>query len=77
MTIQDFMLQDTHTQGASGVAYLLATSKRLENEKALERYSFKVYSQNGEDGIIEEIFNRIGTTDKRFVEFGVQNGSLC
>ena len=30
--------------------------------------------QNEEDGIIEEIFNRIGTTNKIFIEFGVQNG---
>ncbi len=33
-----------------------------------------MYSQNDEDGIIQEIFRRIGTTDKRFIEFGVQNG---
>lgn len=40
----------------------------------MEKYGFKVYSQNDEDGIIEEIFDRIGTTNKKFVEFGVQNG---
>ena len=50
------------------------TEMRLENEKCLERYGFKVYSQNEEDGIIEEIFRRIGTTNKTFVEFGVENG---
>ncbi|MDR2343439.1 MAG: hypothetical protein LBD86_02760 [Spirochaetaceae bacterium] len=33
-----------------------------------------MYSQNDEDGIIEEIFKRIGTTNKKFVEFGIQNG---
>lgn len=42
--------------------------------KSLERYGYKVYSQNDEDGIIQEIFRRIGTYDKRFVEFGVQDG---
>lgn len=51
-----------------------ATSERLKNKKCLEYYGFKVYSQNEEDGIIEEIFNRIGTTNKIFIEFGVQNG---
>ncbi len=50
------------------------TRRRFEDEKCLERYGYKVYSQNDEDGIIQEIFRRIGTTDKRFIEFGVQNG---
>lgn len=48
--------------------------QRLKDEKCLERYGYKVYSQNDEDGIIAEIFRRIGTTNKTFVEFGVQNG---
>ncbi len=47
---------------------------RLNNPLYLERFGFKVYSQNDEDGIIEEIFNRIKTTNKTFIEFGVQNG---
>ena len=47
---------------------------RWQNPKSLERYGFKVYSQNDEDGIIQEIFSRIGTASKRFIEFGVQNG---
>jgi hypothetical protein len=47
---------------------------RLANPLFLERFGFKVYSQNDEDGIIEEIFNRIGETNKTFVEFGVENG---
>lgn len=40
----------------------------------LEPYGFKVYSQCDEDGIIQEIFNRIGLRSSIFVEFGVQNG---
>ena len=38
-----------------------------ENEK-------KVYSQNGEDGIIDYIFSNIGITNKFSVEFGVGDG---
>lgn len=48
--------------------------KRLREPIFLEVFGYKVYSQNDEDGIIEEIFNRIGTTNKTFIEFGVQNG---
>lgn len=51
-----------------------ATEQRLKNEKCLEGYGFKTYSQNDEDGIIEEIFDRIGTTNRTFIEFGVENG---
>lgn len=39
----------------AGLAYELLTRKRLDNPKCLELYGFKVYSQNDEDGIIEEI----------------------
>jgi hypothetical protein len=48
--------------------------QRLENPLYLERYGFKAFSQNDEDGIIAEIFNRIGVTNKKFVEFGVHDG---
>ena len=50
------------------------TRERMKDPKALEPYGYKVYSQNDEDGIINEIFRRIGTTNKRFIEFGVQDG---
>src|SRR5262245_24728872 len=50
---------------------------RHANPKRLVRYGYKVYSQNDEDGIIAEIFRRIGTTDRSFVEFGVETGVEC
>jgi hypothetical protein len=43
----------------------------------LRGFAWKVYSQNGEDGIIREIFRRIGTTNQFFVEFGVESGVQC
>jgi hypothetical protein len=50
---------------------------RHADPKRLLRYGFKVYSQNDEDGIIQEIFRRIGTTNRTFVEFGVETGVEC
>src|SRR5580704_16632386 len=47
---------------------------RHADPKRLLRYGFKVYSQNEEDGIIQEIFNRVGVTNRTFVEFGVETG---
>jgi len=45
-----------------------------QNPKKLNKYEYKTFSQNGEDGIIEEIFLRIGDGNKFFVEFGAANG---
>lgn len=44
---------------------------------SINLYEKKIQSQNGEDGILEELFNRIGTTNKFFVEFGVEEGIEC
>lgn len=52
----------------------LFQNPKYQNPKKLNRFEFQVFSQNGEDGIIEEIFKRIGTTNKFFVEFGAANG---
>jgi len=37
----------------------------------------KVFSQFNEDGILLWLFDRLGSGDKRFVEFGIQNGKEC
>ncbi|MGK7887917.1 MAG: hypothetical protein AB4042_01185 [Leptolyngbyaceae cyanobacterium] len=52
----------------------LRESDRYSDPKSLIPFGDKVYSQSDEDGIIREIFNRIGTTHKTFVEFGIGNG---
>ena len=36
----------------------------------LHRHRRRVYSQNGEDGVIERLFDLVGTTNRYFVEFG-------
>jgi hypothetical protein len=45
-----------------------------DDPKRLERYGFRAFSQNDEDGILQEIFRRVGASSKTFVEFGVQDG---
>lgn len=52
----------------------LLAEEKYENPLKLNRFEFQVFSQNGEDGIIAEIFNRIGCTNKTFLEIGVGNG---
>ena len=55
----------------------LINSKKYKDERNLINYGFKVYSQADEDGIIEEILNRISSSSKTFIELGVQNGKEC
>jgi hypothetical protein len=50
---------------------------RYADPKRLLRHGFKIYSQHDEDGIIQEIFRRIGTSERTFVEFGVETGVEC
>src|ERR1700712_3607295 len=55
----------------------LFNNPKYISSKRLNKYEYQVFSQNGEDGIIAEIFNRIGTTNKYFIEFGVESGLEC
>lgn len=49
-------------------------NSRYNDPKRLHNFAFQVNSQNDEDGIIHEIFKRIGITKKIFVEIGVGDG---
>ena len=53
---------------------MIAADPRYHDPRHLCRAQGQVYSQNGEDGIIAEIFARIGTTNRVFVEIGVGDG---
>lgn len=70
MNIVDFLNQPVW----GGIKWTLALEKRLNDPKYLESYGYKVYSQNDEDGIIQEILHRIGVEWRTFVEFGVDKG---
>jgi len=43
----------------------------------INKHELKFHSQNGEDGILLYIFSKIGTTNRRFVEFGIGDGREC
>src|SRR5580658_8115235 len=47
------------------------------DDAPLRPYERRVYSQNGEDGILEHIFRRIDATNRFAVEFGAEHGREC
>lgn len=56
---------------------VLATNANAYEEIDLSLSEKKIFSQNGEDGVIEKIFSTIGVTNQFYVEFGVENGKEC
>ncbi len=78
-----FQIRDSLRHGLStlqAVQYMrdwefeLERHPRYGDPRRLVRYSFQVNSQSGEDGILHEIFRRIGSGDLVFVEIGLEDG---
>lgn len=51
----------------------IESAQQPECNKDLHEYEFRVYSQWGEDGIIQHLIKTIPDLEKTFIEFGVQN----
>ena len=65
----------TETTGViQALEALKAGNERYRDPKRLLVYGAQYSSQNYEDGMIAEIFRRIGTISKTFVEIGVGDG---
>lgn len=77
-----FQIRDSVRHEVGAMRSSLGEAWELELERhprygdplRLLRFSFQVNSQSGEDGILHEIFRRVGTTDRRFVEIGLEDG---
>ncbi len=78
MTTPDYSRTD-RKDDVSWLAYYEQTLDRPRYREAgrLLAHGAKIYSQNDEDGILQEIYRRIGIKNHRFIEFGVQNGQEC
>ena len=46
----------------------------MSDQGSLRPFRRNVYSQNGEDGVIDEIFRRLGRSSGWFCEFGAWDG---
>jgi hypothetical protein len=73
-TLDARFAQDQRTMQLREYEDRLLASERYTNQKNLSRYAFQVFSQFGEDGMIAEIFKRIGTESRTFLEIGVGDG---
>lgn len=55
----------------------IAETPRFRDPQRLLSAGYKVFSQNQEDGMIAEVFRRIGTASRSFIEFGIEDGLEC
>jgi hypothetical protein len=68
------LLANSTSIAANGFVSKLLATPRYSDSRRLNHFERQVFSQNGEDGIIAEIFRRIGTTNRVFLEFGAGEG---
>ena len=54
-----------------GTSHILSMRKNYPNIKNLNELDYKVYSQNGEDGIIDYLLFKLNIEKPRFIEIGV------
>ena len=64
-----------HSALIRSVDFELSNHPRYADPLRLLRFESQVSSQAGEDGIIHEIFRRIGSTNRIFAEIGVGDGT--
>ena len=53
---------------------MVLAPERASEPRKITAYGYTAYSMNDDDGIIQEVFRRIGLTNRRFVEFGAGDG---
>lgn len=63
---------DVHKSLLLNGKILAGINNQKQNIKSLDEVEFQVFSQRGEDGIIQYIINKIQIPNKVFVEFGVE-----
>ena len=52
----------------------LLAAEKAGDPKVLAPYGYTAYSQSDDDGIIQEIYRRIGVTNRQFIDFGCADG---
>ena len=69
------LISSTHEKSSHPLQRL--TPRFSDWLKRLPSCERKMFSQNGEDGVLFEVFNKLGVTNKFFVEIGASDGKEC
>jgi hypothetical protein len=73
----EWQLQEAEARQRLNSVYALHQSAPVEVRSVVNRYELSVLSQNGEDGVLFYLFSLLGTTNRHFVEFGIEDGREC
>lgn len=60
-----------------GNSHVLNMRTKYNTVRKLNDLDYKIFSQNGEDGIIDYFLNRLGIENPKFVEIGIGDYSEC
>jgi hypothetical protein len=72
--VQEFVTWFDWHPGGAKAERMVDVVPWVTNADPLAVYEHRQYSQNGEDGMLKELFTRIGITDKLVAEIGVEDG---
>jgi hypothetical protein len=56
---------------------IISQNNKKKNKDNISSYEFSVFSQWGDDGIIDYLINNLDIKNKSFIEFGVQDYTEC
>lgn len=76
MTMERLDMAEKHINTLFQLSYRNEVGN-LDQKIDLANHEFKICSKVGEDGLILYIFSKIGSTNHRFVEIGVEEGREC
>ncbi|NWF71275.1 MAG: hypothetical protein HXY40_19510 [Chloroflexi bacterium] len=77
MSTVDWRLGQLEGKQRMNGVYALRRTQDTEAPSVLNRYELSILSQNGEDGMVFYLFSLLGTTNRWFVEFGIEDGREC
>lgn len=66
-------LKDQHEQQLLAAGALLSKQQYLIHSERLNDYEFKIFSQFGDDGIIQYLIKNVKIENETFIEFGVED----